>query len=119
ASEVDDDRPILPSFEVAGESDTDAPPPPAASPSRDRDRDREEEDPAFAQIFVNIGRREGARPGDFYRLIVDQGGVPREETGRIRIRDKNSFVSVKKEWVDRAIAALAGQTIGGRSVVAE
>src|SRR5262249_38120648 len=31
----------------------------------------------------------------------------------------NSFVSVKKEQLERAVAALTGQTIGGRAVPAE
>jgi ATP-dependent RNA helicase DeaD len=86
---------------------------------RERDADGPEDDPSFAQIFVNVGRRDGARAGDFQKLLADAGGIPPEETGRIRVRDRNTFVSVKKETLERALAALAGQVIAGRNVIAE
>jgi ATP-dependent RNA helicase DeaD len=72
----------------------------------------------FAQIFVNVGRRDGARPGDLQRLL-DAAGLEPEQTGRIRVRERNSFISVRKELLERAVAAFAGQVIGGRPVVAE
>jgi hypothetical protein len=39
--------------------------------------------------------------------------------GGIRVRDRMTFISVKREALDRVTAALAGQVIGGRTVVAE
>ena len=95
-------------------------------PSRDRDRDRDrerdrdmgEEDADFAQIFVSAGRRDGAKPGDFVRILEGRG-IEKKDTGRIRIRDRNTFVSVRKDSVARAVEALAGQVIGGRTVIAE
>jgi ATP-dependent RNA helicase DeaD len=79
----------------------------------------EPEDPDFAQIFVNVGRRDGARPGDFQRLLEQGAGLDKKDTGPIRVRERNTFVSVRKEALDKAVAALAGQVIGGRSVIAE
>jgi ATP-dependent RNA helicase DeaD len=72
----------------------------------------------FAQVFVNVGRRDGARTGDFERLL-EGGGLGRGDTGRIRVRERNTFVSVRKEVVGLAVAAFAGQVIGGRQVIAE
>jgi ATP-dependent RNA helicase DeaD len=112
--ERDDDAPILPGVTV---HDTDAPPPPVAPSRPSRDDDEVEE--GFAQIYVNVGRRDGVRPGDFVRLLEGSGRLERGDTGRIRIRDRNSFVSVKKEQLERAVAALTGQTLGGRAVTAE
>jgi len=66
---------------------------------------------------VNVGRRDGAKPGDFVRLL--EAALDKKDTGRIRIRDRNTFVSVKKDTVEKAVAALAGKTIGGRTVIAE
>jgi ATP-dependent RNA helicase DeaD len=105
--EADDDKPLL----AGGPSD--APPVTVAEPPEPFD------DPDFAQIFVNVGRRDGARPADFQRVLTENGGLPPEDTGRIRIRDRNTFVSVRKTSFDRALAALAGQTIAGRNVIAE
>jgi ATP-dependent RNA helicase DeaD len=109
--EADDDEAILSATTaetpVAFRHDTEAPTP----------FSREEDEVDFVQIYVNVGRRDGARPGDFQRLLVQ--AIPPEDTGKIRVRDRNTFVSVRKESLERAIAALAGQTIGGRSVLAE
>ncbi|HEY2517646.1 MAG TPA: DEAD/DEAH box helicase [Polyangiaceae bacterium] len=112
--DADDDKPILPSWteEPAG----DAPGAPAPTERGERsDRD----DPNFAQIFVNVGRRDGARPQDFERLLAGVAGVTPEDTRRIRVRDRNTFVSVRKEHFDKVLAALAGQVIAGRTVIAE
>jgi ATP-dependent RNA helicase DeaD len=99
--------------------------PPPRERGRDRDREREPDaielpdDPSFVQIFVNVGRRDGARAGDIQDLLEKSGSMALGETGRIRVRDRMTFVSVKRELFEKAIAALAGQVIGGRNVVAE
>jgi ATP-dependent RNA helicase DeaD len=77
-----------------------------------------EDETGFAQIFVNVGRRDGARPADLQRLL-EAAGLLREETGPIRVRERNSFVSVKRNAIDRAVNAFAGHILGGRQVVAE
>jgi len=68
---------------------------------------------------VNVGRREGARPGDFQRILEEGAGLPKADTGAIRVRERNTFISVRKASLDKAVAALAGQVIGGRTVIAE
>jgi ATP-dependent RNA helicase DeaD len=114
--DADDDKPILPSFTVEG---SDAPEPQAAPRPVDRDRDRERDDPDFAQIFINVGRRDGARPADIQKVLSEAAGLAPADTGAIRIRDRNTFVSVRKGTVERVVAALGGQVIAGRSVLAE
>jgi hypothetical protein len=58
------------------------------------------------------------RPSDLQSILAGSG-IADEETGRIRVRDKMTFISVKKEAFERAVAALTGQSVGGRTVVAE
>jgi ATP-dependent RNA helicase DeaD len=77
-----------------------------------------EDETGFAQIFVNVGRRDGARPADLQRLL-EAAGLVREDTGPIRVRERNSFVSVKRNLLERAVTAFVGHVIGGRAVVAE
>ncbi|MEA2748858.1 MAG: ATP-dependent helicase DeaD [Myxococcales bacterium] len=77
------------------------------------------DDPNLSNIFLNVGRRDGVNPEDLQRLLAETGGIPEAETGNIRVRDRITFVTVKKELADRAIQALAGQVIGGRTVIAE
>ncbi|MFO0666445.1 MAG: DEAD/DEAH box helicase [Polyangiaceae bacterium] len=78
-----------------------------------------EENDGFAQIFVNVGRRDGVSPADIIAIVTSRGNIPESEVGRVRMRERVSFVGVKPEHVDDAIVALAGQSLGGRTVVAE
>ena len=125
-AEQDDDVPILPGFT---ESSADEPEPATLKRGeRDRgERDRgerperkdEPDEPGFSRIFLNVGRRDGARAPDLQKIITESGGIARSDTGRIRIRDRVTFVSVRTEDVPKAIAALKGHVIGGRTVIAE
>jgi ATP-dependent RNA helicase DeaD len=117
--EEDDERPIL-----AEEEDTTSPLPRytvegEADEVRGRtESDRSESDEGFVQLFVNVGKREGVRASELQRMLTDKG-MGEQEIGRIRVRDRMSFISVKREALDRAAAALSGQVVGGRTVVAE
>jgi ATP-dependent RNA helicase DeaD len=78
-----------------------------------------EDDPSFAQLFLNIGRRDGLRPGDVQRLLVEIAHIADAQQGRIRMRERITFVSVRPEELDRAITSLAGHVVAGRTLVAE
>jgi ATP-dependent RNA helicase DeaD len=93
--------------------------PSVASPVRPSQPSTEREETAagFVQLFVNVGKREAVRASDFQKLLAD-GGVADKDIGSIRIRDRMTFVPVRKEMFDRAVAALTGQVFAGRTVVA-
>jgi ATP-dependent RNA helicase DeaD len=119
-NEADDDKPILRS---APDSSSRLPGVTISDPIREglRDGDRASESPAdeaFLQLFVNVGKRDGVRPADLQKLLSDRG-VDIDASGGIRVRDRMSFVRVRKELFDDAVAALSGQVMGGRTVVAE
>ncbi len=126
--EPDDDRPILEaapaldsSSRLPGITVSDAASP--AAPSRETSREAVEIAPTddgagFVQLFVNVGKRDGVRAADLQKLLSDRGVVIDAMAG-IRIRDRMTFVRVPKELFDDAVAALSGQVLGGRTVVAE
>jgi ATP-dependent RNA helicase DeaD len=87
-------------------------------PLFDDNNDREDGE-GYATVYVDIGRREGARPADLQRVLRDRGGITRRETGRIRMRDRYALVSVRRELLPRAIEALSGAEIGGKLLKAE
>ncbi|WP_394838873.1 DEAD/DEAH box helicase [Pendulispora rubella] len=89
------------------------PPSPSAEPSENGANEE------FARIFVNVGRRDGVGPLDFHRMLFEGAGLSQKDVGPIHVRDRISFVSVRREWLDKSVAALAGQVVGGRSIVAE
>jgi len=135
AAEKDDDQPIF-----NGETASSGAPTNARPPREDRapSRARLPEPPPMpgisetgaeqvaavpaleggVQLFVNVGRRDGARASDLQGML-EEGGFAKDEIGPIRVRDRNSFVSVRKEAVDRGIAAFTGKTLGSRGVIAE
>jgi ATP-dependent RNA helicase DeaD len=73
----------------------------------------------MATLYLNVGRREGARPGEISRFLREVGGLGREQIGRIRIRDKHTFVGVPVEQVEAVLQAVTGRTLFDREVVAE
>ena len=88
-------------------------------PREPREPREPENDPNFATLFLNIGRREGVRVGDILRLFEERASLTKEHLGRIRIRDRHSFVGVPHSEVARTLEGLAGQRFGERELVAE
>jgi DbpA RNA binding domain len=94
-------------------------PGPAAAPQTRPAEDVTAHDPTFAEIFVNLGRRDGVNASDFQRVLTDVASISRAETGKIRVRDRSSFVSVKREFLEKALAALNGATFSGKVAQAQ
>jgi ATP-dependent RNA helicase DeaD len=91
-----------------------------AEPARERSEDGDFA-PArdgIAEIYVSIGRRDGARPSDI-QTILEQSGLLAEQTDYIRVRQRNTFVGVKTEYLEKAVSALNGAAIAGKPAFAE
>ncbi|HEY8598972.1 MAG TPA: DEAD/DEAH box helicase [Thermomicrobiales bacterium] len=71
------------------------------------------------RLFINIGRQDGVRPGDFVGAIANEAGIAGKEIGAIDLFDTYSFVEVPQAVADRVVAALGRTTIRGRAVNAE
>ncbi len=88
-------------------------------PARDQAEDADSgPTPGVAEIYVSIGRRDGARPSDI-QTILEQNGLLAEQTDYIRVRHRNSFVGVKTEYLEKAVSALNGAAIAGKPAFAE
>ena len=72
----------------------------------------------IAEIYVSIGRRDGARPSDI-QTVLEQSGLLAEQTDYIRVRQRNTFVGVKTEYLEKAVSALNGAAIAGKPAFAE
>lgn len=76
-------------------------------------------DPESAgEIFVNVGRKDGAKPSDFEGILEDQG-FELDEIDYVRVRQRHTFVGVPEELTRRALNALDGAEIAGRKAMAE
>lgn len=75
--------------------------------------------PAWAHLFLSIGKRDGVGPGDLVGAITGEAGLKGEQVGRIDVKDNFSRVEVEDAQAHRVIAALNGISIRGRSVRAD
>jgi ATP-dependent RNA helicase DeaD len=76
-------------------------------------------EPSMSTLFLNLGRRDGVRVVDIIRLFEMHAGLTKDELGRIRIRERHSFVGVPRERVEGAVQALSGRTAHDKVLVIE
>jgi ATP-dependent RNA helicase DeaD len=74
--------------------------------------------PAVSELFVNVGRRDGAKPSDFEELLWAAGVSP-EALVAVNVRANHSFVRVTANAFDQASSALNGAVIAGKTAQAE
>jgi len=67
----------------------------------------------MARLFVEIGRRQGLRPGDLVGAIANEAHVPGAAVGSIDIYDQFTFVEVEQQLAQRILEALNQAMIRG------
>jgi ATP-dependent RNA helicase DeaD len=72
----------------------------------------------LAEIYVNVGRRDGADPSHFHALLQARG-LGADATDYVRVRHRHSFVGTRKELLERVLSVLNGATIAGKQAMAE
>ncbi len=88
---------------------------PAGPKSRDAERATRS---TWSRVFVNIGRQDGAAPGDFVGAITGETGAVGGQIGKIEIKQKFSLIDIDSMVVDDVVRGLNGKQIKGRDVVA-
>ena len=86
-------------------------------PPKNDGQDFERDDDVY--LYINLGRRDGIRPGELVRLLATECDLDRDDVGRIRIRDRHSFVGVPRDLVDEIVEQLAGQESHDKELVVE
>lgn len=76
-------------------------------------------DDDMTTLYINLGRKDGMRPGEINRLLRERAGLARHDIGRIRIRDKHTFVGVPSAQVEEVVSSLSGQNVRDRELVVE
>lgn len=72
----------------------------------------------MARLFITIGERDGARPGDLVGAITAVAGITSAQIGRIEMRDTHSLVEVAANVADAVAEKVTGTSIRGRRAVA-
>lgn len=75
-------------------------------------------DPRFVRIFVNVGGRDGAGPGDLVGAITGEASIEGSQLGKIELRDTFSLVEVSRDVAETVVAKLTGTSLKGRRVEA-
>lgn len=77
------------------------------------------EEPGMVRLFVNIGKKNKARPGDILGAIAGESGIPGKLIGSIDMYDKYTFVEVPREYAKEVLHAMQNAKIKGKSVAVE
>jgi ATP-dependent RNA helicase DeaD len=103
-----------------------APPAPDGAAARPDGEPLEAERPASeapaqptALLYLDVGRRDGARVSEIARLVREVGELRRSEVGRIRMRDRHTFVEVPDEKLDALLERLNGHAFGDKTLSPE
>jgi ATP-dependent RNA helicase DeaD len=81
--------------------------------------DGERKSPDATELFVNIGRKDGAKASDFYAVLQDRAGVTIDDTDYVNVRQRHTFIGIRRDLAERALGALNGATIAGKEASAE
>lgn len=76
-------------------------------------------DDSEVRLFINIGKKDKAGPGDLVGAIAGESGISGKEIGEIDMFDKFSFVNVPGKYAEKIINKLSGRTIKKRKVNVE
>jgi ATP-dependent RNA helicase DeaD len=70
-------------------------------------------------VFVGIGRNEGATPNDLVAVLTKEVRVPKDQIGRIEVRDAYMLVELPAGEAQRIAEALSGKEIRRKRVTAK
>jgi len=82
----------------------------------------ESDEPAredMTRLYVSLGRRDGVRAGDINQILRERCEIGRADIGRIRVREKHTFVDVLTSRVELIVSTLDGQQVKDRQIVVE
>ena len=87
--------------------------------SEDMFEDTGAEEPGMVRLFINIGKKHKAKPGDILGALAGESGLPGKVVGTIDMYDKYTFVEVPREYARDILNAMDHAKIKGKSVAVE
>ncbi len=70
----------------------------------------------MVRLFINIGKKQNARPGDILGAIAGESGMPGKLVGSIDMYDKYTFVEVPREYAKEVLKVMNDAKIKGKSI---
>jgi ATP-dependent RNA helicase DeaD len=72
----------------------------------------------WTRVFIGVGERDGARPGDVVGAITGEAKIPGDRLGRVDVKDTYTLVEVAAPEAERVARKMDGAVIKGRRVTA-
>jgi len=92
-------------------------------PSGGGSKPRTQEEPTvvegMARLYVSVGRRHRIPPEDLTSLFQIEADLAPDQIGQVVQRDRHSYIFVKEEEAEQAIARLSGKTFHDRPLRVE
>ena len=73
----------------------------------------------MVRLFINIGKKQKAKPGDILGAIAGETGLNGKVVGTIDMYDKYTFVEVPREYAAEVLKAMKNVKIKGKTVAVE
>jgi len=70
-------------------------------------------------LYFNVGKRDGLEAKDLASLLTSACELGVEDIGRVRVKDRHTFVGVPSERAEAIITSLEGQMVRSRSLHVE
>ena len=94
----------------------------ANQPEQDDEMDFEDTsatESGMVRLFINIGKKSKAKPGDILGAIAGESGLDGRLVGTIDMYDKYTFVEVPREYAKTVLKAMKHAKIKGKTVAVE
>ncbi len=75
--------------------------------------------PRWQTLYIGKGRKDKLSRGDIMGFLCKQGGLSREDVGRIDVMDHQSYAAISRERVRETLLRLRGQKIKGLRTIFE
>jgi ATP-dependent RNA helicase DeaD len=70
-------------------------------------------------LYFNVGKRDGLEAKDLAQLLTTNSDLGNDDIGRVRVKERHTFVGVPSERADSIITALEGQLVRNRALHVE
>jgi hypothetical protein len=75
------------------------------------------EQQGWVRLFITVGTKDRASAKDLVGALIKEGGLQKEQIGKIDMREKFALVDIAAPVADQAIQRMSGVAIRGRRVV--
>lgn len=76
-------------------------------------------EPGMVRLFINIGKKNKAKPGDILGALTGESNIPGKLVGTIDMYDKYTFVEVPEAYAKEILANMNRTKIKGKAVAVE